>query len=112
MKGKYGNKRSLDVLVYIMQTDLMERQEVLPRRLNFSTNAFPGKNLSSKMYKGAYKERIPLLTPGLRMSYSSVRYLTVRRQTCLIFRAFMRFFGKLFQLKGAGGLWSESVYYI
>jgi len=48
MKGKYGNKRSLDVLVYIMQADLMEWQEVLPRRRNFSANAFPGKNLSSK----------------------------------------------------------------
>jgi hypothetical protein len=49
MKGKYGNKRSLDVLGYITHADLMERQEVLPRRRNFSANAFPGKNLPSKM---------------------------------------------------------------
>jgi hypothetical protein len=53
MKGKYGNKRSLDVLVYIMQADLMEWQEVLPRRRNFGANALPGKNLSSKMLNGS-----------------------------------------------------------
>jgi hypothetical protein len=49
MKGKYGNKKSLDVPAYVMQVGLMERQEVLPRRRNFSANAFPGKNLSSKL---------------------------------------------------------------
>jgi hypothetical protein len=49
MKGEYGNKRILAVLVDIVHADLMERQEVLPRRGNFKANAFPAKNLPSKM---------------------------------------------------------------
>lgn len=31
MKGKYGNKRRVDALVYGVQADLMERREVLRR---------------------------------------------------------------------------------
>jgi hypothetical protein len=46
MKGKYGNKRRLDVLLYLMHADLMERQEV---RRNLSAAAFPGKICPGKM---------------------------------------------------------------